>query len=168
MIAVHYLVLIRMKNDGREICRGSKNRRHIAPLPFASIADHVTSAPARKGGAVPFAYARAQRGAACCQARAASSLMTAAERPVACFGDFQPFDFEQLVANHALSGRGSVSDANQRCQLVGRESVHMHGCFGAASRTATEQRKRAALIGLWASRWSGARHRVVLNACGAW
>jgi hypothetical protein len=96
--------------------------------------------------------------------------MTAAERPVACFGDFQPFDFEQLVANHALSGRGSVSDANQRCQLVGRESVHMHGCFGAASRTATgEQRKRAALIALWASKVVRcSASRLLLNACGAW
>jgi hypothetical protein len=86
------------------------------------------------------------------------------ERSVACFGDFQPFDFERLLkfANHALSGQGGESGAHQLCQLVGREAVHTHGWFGAACRTATgEQRKRAAPIGTWAARWSGARHCVI-------
>ena len=86
------------------------------------------------------------------------------ERPVACFGDLQPFDFERLppFADHVLSSRGSESYAHQLCQLVGREAVHAHDVFGAASRAATgEQRKRAALMGLWGARWSRARHRVI-------
>jgi hypothetical protein len=86
------------------------------------------------------------------------------ECPVACFGDLQPFDFERLppFADHVLSSRGSESYAHQLCQLVGREAVHAHDVFGAASRAATgEQRKRAALMGLWGARWSRARHRVI-------
>src|SRR5262245_6775182 len=83
------------------------------------------------------------------------------ERPVACFGDLQSFYFERLppFADHALSDRGDESEAHQLCQLVGLEAVHAHDPFGAAFRAATdEQRKRAALIGLWAARWSRARH----------
>jgi len=36
------------------------------------------------------------------------------ERPVACFGDLQPFDFERLppFADHVLSSRGSESYAH--------------------------------------------------------
>ena len=49
--------------------------------------------------------------------------------------------------------------------MVRREAVHTHNPFGAASRAATnEQRKRAALIGLWAARWSRARHQVPREA----
>ena len=86
------------------------------------------------------------------------------ERPVACFGDLQPFDFERLppFADHVLSSRGSESYAHQLCQLVGREAVHAHDVFGAASRAATgEQRKRAAQIGPRAAMWSGAGHQAL-------
>jgi hypothetical protein len=88
----------------------------------------------------------------------------AAERPIACFGDFQSFNFDRLppFADHALSARGGEPEAHQLCQLVSRETVHAHDAFGAASRAATdEQRKRAALIGLLAARWCGARHCVM-------
>ena len=88
-------------------------------------------------------------------------LLLIAERPVTCLGDLQHFDFKRLppFANHALSGLGGESDAHQLCQLVGREAVHAHDSFGATFRAATdEQRKRAALIGLWVARRSEARH----------
>jgi hypothetical protein len=84
-----------------------------------------------------------------------------AERPVACFGDLQLFNFERLppIAERALSGRGGEAGAHQLCQLIRREAMHAHDGFGAPSRAATsEERKRtakigrAANIGLWAAR----------------
>src|SRR5438045_6208931 len=90
-----------------------------------------------------------------------------AERPVACFGDLQPFDFERLppFPEHTLSRRGGEAGAHPLCQLVRREAMHAHDGFGAPSRAATsEERKRAAKIGcaakigLWAARASKPRH----------
>src|SRR5205823_6333500 len=80
-----------------------------------------------------------------------------AERPVACFGDLQPLDFERLppFAEHALSGRGGEAGAHQLSQLIRREAMHAHDRFGAPSRAATsEEPKRAAKIRLSAARFS--------------
>jgi len=103
------------------------------------------------------------RGSAGLCVREAPSLLSA-KRSVTCLGDLQRFDFERLppFAEHALSGRDGEADAHQLCQLVVREAVHTHNAFGAASRAATNQQsKRAAQIGLWVARHSGARHPVM-------
>jgi hypothetical protein len=75
------------------------------------------------------------------------SVIAEAERPLACFGDRLGLPLNSPT--NALSGRGGISEPHQLCQFVGREAVHAHDSFGAASRATTgEQRKGAALIGL--------------------
>src|SRR5262245_61590575 len=72
------------------------------------------------------------------------------ERALTRFGDIEPCDVDRLPAfDHALSGRGRKPEFDQIPQLVARKAMHEHDGFGAArSAAASEQQKRAALMGL--------------------